>query len=264
MISTRRQAPARGSWFVRYGSHTGATARLFCFSHAGGGASLYRSWPDGLPRGIEVRGVQLPGRESRVGEAPYRRMAPLTADLVDAIGPDLDRPFAFFGHSMGALVAFELARELRRVSLPLPARLFLAAFRAPHLPSPNVKIYHWPDEVLKVVLQRDGTPDEVLRNDELMRALLPTLRADLEVCDTYEYTKQDPLDCPFTVFGGLDDVRVRPDDLSGWAGHTSAECSVSMLPGSHFFLNSARRQLLADLRNDLEKDGILGGERHRD
>lgn len=258
------QAAEQDRWTVRYRSDPDATVRLFCFSHAGGGASMYRSWPAGLPASVEVWGVQLPGRESRVGEPPYRQMATLTAALVAALSPHLDKPFVFFGHSMGALVAFELTRELRRAGLPQPARLFLAAFRAPQLPSPNVKIHHWPDEVLKVVLQRDGTPEEVLRNDELMRALLPTLRGDLEVCDTYEYTKQDPLACPLKVFGGLEDVRVRPDALPGWAEHTSAEFSVSMFPGTHFFPHSARQSLLAEMRKDLENDGILEREGQHD
>ena len=259
-----QQPAAPERWVVRHSDDPGAAVRLFCFSHAGGGAAVFRTWPAELPRGVEVWGLQLPGRESRIGEPPYRAMAPLTAALVEAISPYLDKPFVFFGHSMGALVAFELARELRRSSLAQPSRLFLAAFRAPQLPSPNVKIYHWPDEVLKVVLERDGTPAEVLRNDELMRALLPTLRADLEVCDTYQYTPQAPLDCPFSVFGGLDDVRVRPNDLPGWGIHTRSTCSVSMLPGTHFFLHSARQRLLAEMLNDLEEDGMLEREYQRD
>jgi medium-chain acyl-[acyl-carrier-protein] hydrolase len=257
LLRRLRQPPTAERWIIRHRDEPGAAVRLFCFSHAGGGAAVFRSWPADVPPAVEVWGVQLPGRESRIGEPPYRRMVPLTAALVAALGPHLDKPFAFFGHSMGALVAFELARELRRASLPQPARLFLAAFRAPQMPSPNVKIHHWPDEVLKVVLQRDGTPGEVLRNDELMRALLPTLRADFEVCDTYQYTPEEPLDCPFSVFGGLDDVRVRASDLPGWRIHSRSGCSVSMLPGTHFFLHSARQRLLAEIQSDLENDGTL-------
>lgn len=254
-----RQNSTPERWLLRYRQEQeqDVALRLFCFAHAGGGPSVFRSWPADLPRTVDVWGVQLPGRDTRIDEPAYRRMAPLVAALAQAIGPHLDKPFAFFGHSMGALLAFELARELRRASLPQPARLFLAAFRAPQMPSPNVKIYHWPDEVLKVVLQRDGTPEEVLRNDELMRVLLPTLRADLEVCDTYEYTEQAALACPFSVFGGTDDVRVRESDLSGWQLHSSSAFSVSMFPGTHFFLNSARQRLLARIRADLVTDGML-------
>lgn len=258
-----QESSAPGRWIVRHSSAPDAAVRMFCFSHAGGGGGVYRAWPADIGPAVEVWGVQLPGRESRTGEPPYRRMAPLAAGLAEAIGPHLDKPFVFFGHSMGALVAFEVARELRRSSMPPPARLFLAAFRAPHLPSPNVKIYHWPDEVLKVVLQTDGTPAEVLRNEEFMQALLPTLRADMEVCDTYEYAPESPLDCPFSVFGGIDDVRVRDSDLQGWRTHTSSTCSVSMLPGTHFFLHNARQVLLDKMQQDLEKDGMLRRGYHR-
>jgi surfactin synthase thioesterase subunit len=252
-----QESSAAARWIVRHSSAPDAAVRLFCFSHAGGGGGVYRAWPAGIAPAIEVWGVRLPGRESRAGEPPYRRMVPLAAGLVEAIGPHLDKPFVFFGHSMGALVAFEVARELRRSSMPQPARLFLAAFRAPHLPRPNVKIYHWPDEVLKIALRTDGTPAEVLQNEKFMQALLPTTRADMEVCDTYEYAPEPPLDCPFSVFGGLDDVRVRDSDLQGWRTHTSSACSVSMLPGTHFFLHSARQVLLDKMQQDLEKDGML-------
>lgn len=257
LLRRLRQPAAPERWIVRHRENPGAAVRMFCFSHAGGGASVFRSWPADIPPVVEVWGVQLPGRESRIGEPLYRRIAPLTAALATAIGEHLDKPFVFFGHSMGALVAFELARELRRSSLPQPARLFLAAFRAPQMPSPNVKIYNWPDEVLKVVLQRDGTPEEVVQNEELMRALLPTLRADLELCDSYEYKPEDPLDCPFSVFGGLDDVRVPASALPGWREHTRSAFSVSMLPGTHFFLHSARKRLLAEISDVLGKDGML-------
>lgn len=257
LLRRLRQSVAPDRWFVRHQHNPDAAVRLFCFSYAGGGASAFRGWPAALSAAVEVWSVQLPGRESRIGEPPYRRIAPLIGALKDAIGPHLDEPFVFFGHSMGALVAFELARELRRSSIPGPARLFLGAFRAPHLPSPHVKIYHWPDEVLKVVLRADGTPARVLQDDELMRAMLPTLRADLEVCDTYEYVPEAPLDCPFSVFGGGDDRRVPATDLERWRIHTTSTCSVTILPGSHLFLQSAQQLLLNQMQRDLEKDRVL-------
>lgn len=236
-----------GDWIVRYRSNQDASLRLFCFPYAGGGASVFRSWGEALSPAVDVCAVQLPGRESRIGEPAYRRIGPLTQALADAIEPHLDRPFAFFGHSMGALVAFELAKCLRGRSRPQPARLLLAAFRAPQLSNPNIKIYHLPDEVLKVVLRTDGASQLVLRNEELMQAMLPTLRADFELCDTYEYAPQAPLDCPISIFGGLEDVRVGISDLEGWRIHTSMTSSLSMLPGSHFFVHSAQQLLLAEI-----------------
>lgn len=238
-------------WIIRYRQRPQASLRLFCFSYAGGGASVFRSWADMLPPEIEVCCIQLPGREYRLAEPAYTRLAPLIQALSDAIYPYLDRPFAFFGHSMGALVSFELARQLRRVYDKHPIRLCLAAYRAPQLPNPNIKIYHLPSEVFKVVLRADGIPESVLQNEELMQAMLPTLRADFELCDTYRYTEEPPLECPFSIFGGLEDIRVGAADLEVWRIHCNAPSNFSMLPGSHFFLLSAQDLLLAAIARDL-------------
>jgi medium-chain acyl-[acyl-carrier-protein] hydrolase len=254
----RPRTDPRPEWFVRRGSDEPAL-RLFCFSYAGGGSAVFRSWNDHLPELVEVCAVQLPGRESRAAEHPYRRLSPLVDDLFKAIEPLLDKPFAFFGHSMGALVAFELARRLRRAGAPQPERLFLAAFRAPQLPSPNIRIYHLPDEVLKTVLRKEGTPPEVLENEELMRALLPTLRDDFELCDTYEFAAEPPLPVPMSVFGGQQDVRVGRADLEQWKEQAGAEFSLTMLPGSHFFVHSAQDLLLAQLSAELEATMISKG-----
>jgi len=163
----------------------------------------------------------------------------------------------FFGHSMGALVAFELARRLRSAGEPEPAHLFLAAFRAPQLPNPNIKIYHLPDEVLKTVLLKEGTPQQVLENEELMRALLPTLRADFELCDTYEYRAELPLRMPVSVFGGHQDVRVGRSDLEPWRLQAGGAFRLAMIPGSHFFLHSAQDLLLGELIRDLGAAALI-------
>lgn len=253
-----RERPAP-DWFVRRGS-TDPALRLFCFSYAGGGATVFRSWNDHLPGSVEVCSIQLPGREHRVGELSYRRLRPLVTDLQAAIVPLLDRPFALFGHSMGALIAFELARQLRRTGLPQPEHLFLGAFRAPQLPNPNIRIYRLPDEVLKTVLAKEGTPPDVLDSDELMRALLPMLRADFELCDTYEYAAEAPLPVPMSIFGGLHDVRVGRADLEQWNVQADGEFSLSMLPGSHFFIHGSRDLLLARLTAKLESTATSRGD----
>lgn len=244
------QASSDG-WIVRYRQNAQASLRLFCFSYAGGGASVFRSWTDTLPSGVEVCCIQLPGHEYRLGEPAYTRLAPLVETLADAIYPYLDRPFAFFGHSMGALVSFELARQLRRTHDKHPVRLCLAAYRAPQLANPNIKIYHLPSEVFKVVLRADGIPEKILQNEELMQAMLPTLRADFELCDTYRFTEEPPLECPFSIFGGLEDIRVGAADLAEWRIHSSVASNLSMLPGSHFFLHSAQDLLLTAIAQDL-------------
>jgi surfactin synthase thioesterase subunit len=158
---------------------------------------------------------------------------------------------------MGALVAFELARRLRSRGQPEPVHMFLAAFRAPQLPNPNIKIYHLPDEVLMTVLLKEGTPVQVLSNNELMRALLPTLRADFELCDTYEYRVEPPLRMPVSVFGGHQDVRVSRSDLEPWRLQAAGPFRLAMIPGSHFFLHSAQDLLLSELIRDLGIAGLI-------
>ncbi|WP_369212145.1 thioesterase II family protein [Streptomyces flavofungini] len=238
-------------WFTRHPSTGTPVLRLFCFPYAGGGASVFHDWGGELPEGVDLWAAQLPGRESRVAEAPVRRMDALVDALHEAIAPRLDMPYAFFGHSMGALVAFELTRRLRAAGRRLPERLLLGAFRAPQLPNPHIRIHHLPDEVLKTVLRKEGTPQQVLDNDELMRALLPTLRADLEVCDTYRHRAEPPLRMPVTLFGGHQDVRVSRGDLDRWRAQADGEFRLVMLPGSHFFLHSSQDLLLAELRSAL-------------
>jgi surfactin synthase thioesterase subunit len=240
-------------WVVRYRPNPQARIRLFCFPYAGGGASVFRLWPHFLPPDVELCGIQLPGRESRMGEAAHRRMGPLVAELAGALLPYLDRPFAFFGHSMGALISFALARYLRCAHNVLPSRMYLAAYRAPQLPNPNIRIYHLPSEVFKVVLRAEGIAESILQNDELMQAMLPTLRADFELCDTYEYSDEPPFTCPLTIFGGTEDVRIRAADLEGWPIHTSAACNLLMLPGAHFFLHTAQQELLAAISQSVEE-----------
>lgn len=258
--TARTPAPAaEQTWFVRHGSPEPAL-RLFCFSYAGGGTTVFRGWSEQLPEQVEVCAIQLPGRESRATEPPYRRLVTLVADLHTAITPLLDRPFAFFGHSMGALIAFELARQLRRAGTPQPERLFLAAFRAPQLPNPNIRIYHLPDEVLKTVLAKEGTPQSVLDNAEIMRALLPTLRADFELCDTYEYHHEAPLQAPMSVFGGQQDVRVGRTDLENWKVQAGNDFRITMLPGPHFFIHGNQDVLLAQLTTELRSTMHHGGD----
>lgn len=239
-------------WIVRYHQNPDARLRLFCFSYAGGGASIYRQWHDLLPQDIEICAIQLPGREYRLMEPAYTNLAPLVEVLAQAITPYLDKPFAFFGHSMGSLVCFELARQLRRTHKKEPFHLYIGAYRAPHLPNPNVKIYHLPMEVFKVILRADGIPERILQNEELMQAMLPTLRADFELCDTHDMQEEAPLSYPFSIFGGEEDRRISPAELDAWRVHSAAPCSLTLLPGSHFFIHSAQDLLLSALTQDLQ------------
>jgi medium-chain acyl-[acyl-carrier-protein] hydrolase len=180
-------------------------------------------------------------------------MDPLVQALAQAIHPYLDRPFGFFGYSMGALISFELARQLRRRDDRLPVRLCVAAYCAPHqlVPSTRKMMDCLPPEMFKEVLRYEGIPEYIIQNNALMQILLPTLQADFELCDTYVYRDEPPLDTPFSIFGGLQDSRTSVTSLEAWRTQSSRTCSLRMLPGSHFFLHSAQDLLLAGISQDL-------------
>lgn len=219
--------------------------RLFCFPFAGGGASFYRAWIERLSPDVQVLPVQLPGREARMRETSHDRIEPLVASLAGVLGPHLDQPYAFFGHSMGALIAFELARELRRRHAPPPASLLVSGHRAPQLPRRTAARHALPEPALVAELRRlGGTPPEVLAHPELMALLLPLLRADFAVVETYAYRDEPPLDCPIVAFGGLDDEDAGQAQMSAWQAQTRDALALHMFPGGHFFLNDARDAVL--------------------
>ncbi len=223
---------------------------MMCFTYAGGSTGTFRGWEDDLP--ANVRPIVLPGRDGRIDEPAYTRLAPLIADLVEHVGPQVTSETVFFGHSMGALVAFEFTRELRRRGMATPRKLLLSAFRAPHLESDRRPIHGWPDDVLQAVLRREGVPAATLANPQIMAALLPTLRADLELCETYEFVDDEPLDIPFAVYGGSDDVRVLPSALSEWDRHTSRGATYLTITGPHLFVNVSRDELLTAVKHELK------------
>jgi medium-chain acyl-[acyl-carrier-protein] hydrolase len=240
-------------WVLRLRPDGVTRLRLFCFPYAGGAAGVYRSWPDDLPSDVEVCAVRLPGREARLSERPFETAERLVAEAADALAPLLDAPFAFFGHSMGALVAFELARELRRRGGPEPVRLVVSGARAPHRPNPDPPVRHLPDrEFLEEVRVRyDGIPGAVLAHQELLDLLTPCLRADFTLVETYSYSVEAPLACPISCFGGHGDVRVSPEDLDAWGAQTSATFSLRMFEGGHFFLQSAEARVRQAVREEL-------------
>jgi medium-chain acyl-[acyl-carrier-protein] hydrolase len=219
-----------------------APSRLFCLPFAGGGASIYRQWHGGPLAHCEVCPVQLPGRESRIHEAPYDRMARLAGMLAESI--PLDKPFALFGHSMGALLAFEIARELRGRGRPAPFHLFVSGAPAPHL-CPNRPLRHRlkRDLFIAEIRKLGGTPEEVFRNEELLELALPILRADFATIDTYVYRQEEPHAFPITAFAGDRDHQVDQFEVMLWRGHTLGQFAFHQFAGDHFFLNEFRSNL---------------------
>ena len=243
-------------WFTSPRPNPRALLRLFCFPYAGGGAAIYRVWPHSLPSEVEVCVTHLPGRGTRLREQPFTSLDALVEAAAEAIAPLLDKPFAFFGHSMGAMISFELARRLREQDRPQPAYLFISGRRAPHLPNHDPITYNLPEvELVRELRRLNGTPREVLEHPELMELMIPLLRADFSVVETYVYRPGVPLDCPLTVFGGLEDSDVSREQLEAWREHITGKFALRMLPGDHFFLNDAQAQplLLSALARDLHQ-----------
>jgi medium-chain acyl-[acyl-carrier-protein] hydrolase len=246
--------PNGNPWFAHVASNPRAMLRLFCFPHAGGGASAFRDWPSDLPPSVEVWPIQPPGRETRMLEAPFTQLMKLAQAIEQAIRPYLDKPFAFLGHSMGARVCFEVARLLRQHGGPSPVGLLISADRAPQLPNPNAPIHALPKAKFLAELRRlNGTPESVLQYADLMELLLPLLRADLTLIETYAYQPQAPLDCPISAMGGLQDPEANRQELEAWREQTRGAFTLRMFPGDHFFLASSKAAVLAALSQDLKQ-----------
>jgi surfactin synthase thioesterase subunit len=233
---------ARNPWLVCRRPRPDAAVRLYCFPHSGGSPGEYLRWADHLPD-IEIWAVQAPGRGSRLAEPPYQRMSTLMDALLDAV--EFDPPFVFFGHSLGALLAYETCRGLAARGRRAPRCLFVSAFPAPHLPRRAEAIHTLPDsDLLDVIHRRYGSiPDEVRSDPEYLDLILSTHRADLAVVETYHYVKAHPLGCPIIVAGGAQDDLTHAE-LDGWRTHTTAAFETHVLPGGHFYLREEQASLL--------------------
>jgi medium-chain acyl-[acyl-carrier-protein] hydrolase len=239
-------------WLAYREANPRARLRMFCFPYAGGGASAYRGWGASLPQEIEVCPVQLPGREGRLREPSFTRSEEMITAIADALTPWLDLPFVFFGHSMGGMIGFELTRELRRRGRTLPLHLFVSGRRAPQLPARDEPIHNLPEpEFIERLRELDGTPEEVLQHAELMKLLIPLLRADFAVNETYEYAEEAPIDIGISAFGGLSDVDVSRDDVEAWSVQTRGRFRMRMMPGGHFFLHNQKDLILESVARDL-------------
>lgn len=232
-------------WVTRAKPVDEVNMRLFCLPYAGGGASVFNGWENKVTAGIDICPVQLPGRENRLIERPFTDLLALAQALAQDLYPYLDAPFALFGHSMGALIAYELARELDARYRAVPRHLFVSAHRAPHAPNRDRLMHTLPNADFVAELKKlDGTPSEVLRHPELLELLIPALRADFTMIERYTHEARAPLDCPVTAFGAHDDQRVTTDDLAMWLDITNGNFDLRLFDGGHFYIRNCPTSLL--------------------
>ncbi len=231
--------------------------RLICFPYSGGAAAIYHPWTRRLPQQLRLYPVELPGRGRRLSEPPFTRLQPLVEAVAAELSRHLDGPFALFGHSMGALLAYELACHLREVLRREPVHLFISGHGAPQLPDRGQLLHDLPDDrFIEEVLRLNGTDERVLACPELREILLPILRADFCLCETYEYRPRAPLSCPMTVLSGLQDPFLQRSDLEAWRETTRGPFRLRLFPGDHFYIRSRQADLLEALARDLLRSSV--------
>jgi medium-chain acyl-[acyl-carrier-protein] hydrolase len=240
-------------WFTFPRPNPQAALRLFCFPYAGGGASVFRAWAQALPPTIELCAVQLPGRENRLREPAQTQIEPMINTLDELIAPFTDKPFAFFGHSLGAIIAFELARSIRRRQNTNLVHLVVSARIAPQAVDPEPPIYQLPEAAfIQKLRELNGTPEMVFSHPELLEMLIPVLRADFALNETYVYQPEAPLAVPLTVLGGTEDPKASRSDLEQWAEQAGSTFTLRMLSGDHFFISSAQQAVIRAVSEELQ------------
>lgn len=244
---------SENKWIQIFKEQKSAKMKLFCFHYAGGSAQNYFSWQAKLSPEIEVCAVQLPGRWDRITEKPHVRMQELIRELYPAILNTLgsiEKPYAFFGHSLGSLVAFELYRKLRRGGHTLPVHLFFSSKTAPHVPVPEPLMYKLSDrQFLEILVGKySAIPKEILADPEMKEIVLRIMRADFELLETYEFLNEDKIKTPISIFGGKWDREVPLQDLEMWKEVSCGDFKIKLFDGDHFYLKPGESQLLEEIK----------------
>ena len=242
-----------GRWLFCRAARVNPRLRMFCVPFAGTGASAFNAWPSAFPDTVELHAIQLPGRESRYAEPALRDVYEAARLLADAMEPYLDQCYAVFGYSMGALIAFEAVRELRRRGAPMPAQLFVGAKHAPQLPPTHPPLAQLPrEEFLEQMSKYYDSPPTAWQNPDLLEIVLPVLRADMALCEGYVYHREPPFDFPIQAFAGWRDASAPLSTVRAWREQTTAEFAVELFGGAHFFLNAALARVQRLVHSRLE------------
>lgn len=228
--------------------------QLICFPHAGGSAASLNGWVRLLPPTIALERVELPGRDPASARRPFTRVPPLLPHLCPRIAERIDGPFALYGHSLGALVAFEFARWARREGHAAPLALFVSGRRAPQCPLVLGALYDLPEpELMGRLAEFGGTPEGIMRHSKWREYLLPALRADLEMSDRYVYEAQAPLACPLHAFRGTADSIATEPEVRAWGEQTSGPFTMQTLAGAHFFSSDGVQRLAGSIVAELTR-----------
>ena len=250
-MSAREQASA---WLDPRRTNRGGEHKLLCLPYAGGASALFWTWQEHLPSCIDVAPILLPGRDRRRRDPSIESIQALAKKLVGGLEAELQSAFSIFGHSMGALLAFELCHALRARGLPQPEQLFVAGFRSPELPDRNPILHGLPEpEFVKALELLGATPPEILEFEGILALLLPTIRGDLKLVETYRWKERARLSLPITALCSRADPLVSIEEMQPWEQHTTADFALVQLEGGHFFLESARDEILAAVTRRTEK-----------
>ncbi len=248
-------------WIITPAPRPAAKLVLLCLPFAGGSSNSFRNWASILPPAVELRAVELPGHGFRLSEPLIDRLNDLLPVLTEGIADELDRPFALFGHSMGAILGYELTLLLQK-QFPerKPVHVFLSGHGAPHLPQHEPPIHQLPEqEFIEKIKSYNGTPPEVFENKELLSLMIPILRTDFKMCETYQRDKIEKIDIPLTAMGGVQDPGATRADLEAWKEYTTRSFNVRMFPGDHFYLLHQKIALLQAILRDINAHFNLNG-----
>lgn len=232
--------------------------KLFCIPYAGGSAAVYSRWKKLVNPLIELKQVELPGRGSRMNESLIDNIPDIVRNIFKEIKDQIKPPYALFGHSMGALITYELCKKIKQEGYPSPVHIFFSGKQGPQIKLKGLNCYNLPeDEFIKHILNYNGTNEAVFKNKELASLFIPILRADFKMVETYKFDRTDDyLECDVSVFSGTDDRAVSWEDLSGWQEVTKSNCRFYPFKGGHFFINEHTEEVVDQINNVLTSISI--------